>query len=233
MVTRHFLLAAFTALLAQPSFAAEPIGIIEAPEEAIAQDEGFSRRVDFAWGIAVTSNYVSSSGETQSDDRPAFQAYAEISSGIVYSGIWYSTVQLDPDSSEFDLYWGMRRDFGPLTLDVNYTRYFYDDTGDCCGEWIARADYKFSEPFGVFAKYVYDPQNEDRSATVGASLDLSDTLELSGELKEKFDSHDTSWNAGVTWQATDTLSLDLRYYDSERYDERYVVTLAYDFSTAQ
>lgn len=232
MVSRYLLLAAFCAL-AQPCLAAEPIQVIKAPEEAATQDDAFSDRVDFAWGIALTSNYVTSSGVTQSDDKPALQAYAEISSGIVYTGVWFSTVRLDPDTAEFDLNWGLRNDFGPLSVDVNYTRYFYDHTGNCCGEWIAKASYKLADPLSVSGKFVYDPQTRDRLASFGASLDLSDSLSLSGEIKEKLHNHDTSWNAGLTWQATDTISLDVRYYDSERYDERYVVTLAYDFSTAQ
>ena len=62
--------------------------------------------------------------------------------GIFYAGVWASTVDgesvdIDPDDRfEFDLSAGIRPTFGDLWLDLNYTRYIYDNSGDCCGDII-------------------------------------------------------------------------------------------------
>ncbi|MFZ1816142.1 MAG: TorF family putative porin [Rhizobiaceae bacterium] len=189
-------------------------------------------RVEFAWGAALTSNYMVG-GETQSADKPAFQAYGEISSGIVYAGIWFSTVELDPDRYEYDTYFGIRPQFGNLSLDAAYYRYWYDDTGNCCGEWIVKADLELSEPLTVQAGWYWDPQSPSAFASAGLELTLSDNWSLSATYKDDLESHDSIWDAGLTWSLTDEMSLDFRYHDSERFDERYVVTLAWDFSTAQ
>lgn len=236
MASRHLRLLGYLPVLALPSFAtpssaAEPV-VVEAPPGIEAAGSEFSSRVDFAWGVALTSNYVSD-GETQSGDRPALQAYGEISSGIVYSGIWLSTVKLEPDTAEFDLYWGLRPRFGPLSLDFNYTRYVYDQTGDCCGEWIAKVEVEVNDTLTFNGEFDYDPQSRDRSATIGLTLALADTLDFSSEIERDLVSGDNDWNAGLKWQATDTLSFDLRYYDSDQFSDRFVVTLAYDFSTAE
>jgi len=217
--------------LAYPCLAADRPSIVEAPGDLTDGTGGWSNRVDFAWGVAVTSNYISS-GETQSNDRPAVQAYAELSAGIVYAGAWISSIEIEPDNAELDLYMGLRPTFGPVDLDLNYTRYINDKTGDCCGDFNAKASLKASDFLTLSGKFTYDPQSHDRSATFGTAIALNDSLEFSAELEQDLLSHDNNWNAGLKWQASDTISFDLRYHDSELYDERYVFTLAYDFSTA-
>jgi len=227
-VSVTFVLAGFAI---SPAHAIGPDIVIEAPPEIAEPETPFSDRVDFAWGVALTSNYISA-GETQSGDDPAVQGYFEISSGIVYATVWYSTVELDSDRVEFDLTWGLRPSIGALSLDINYTRYAYDDTGDCCGDWIGKAEYEAGS-VTLAGEIKYDPQTHDRSVTAGLAWEFADKFTASGEVKEKLVDRATSWNAGLTWQATDTLSLDLRYHGSEDFPDRYVATLAYDFSTAE
>ena len=212
-----------------PSGAAEePPLVIKAPEAG----NGWSDRIDFAFGAAATSNYVSD-GFTQSGDGPALQAYGEISSGIFYSGIWMSSVELDGDNIEFDLYAGIRGEMGGIALDLSYYRYLYDESGDCCGEWIGKADIALGEKLTLNTEVDLDPQAAVIQATVGATLAVTDEWEFSGAIQENFDTRFADWNAGGTWSMTDQLSMDLRYYGSDADNDRFVATLAWDFSTAE
>ncbi|MEZ5870379.1 MAG: TorF family putative porin [Nitratireductor sp.] len=231
-----FVLSALATGLAAPSpaLAAESI-VIEAPQEAEA--EKFSSRIDLSWGVALTSNYVSN-GITQSDDKPAAQGYVEISSGIVYTSLWMSSVRLGDDidgydNVEFDLAWGIRPELGPLAFDIGYYRYLYDRTGNCCGEWIATADWKLTDALTVKGGVKYDPASQSRLAKAGFELGFAEKFSVSAEYQENLVDHVNDWNAGFGYQLSDTLSLDLRYHDSEISDPRYVATLAWDFSTAE
>ena len=228
-----WLATAFVALnfpLAQ-AIAGETL-LLPSQEPASEDQQGFSDRVDFAWGIAVNSNYISD-GLTQSADRPAMQGYGELSSGIVYSGVWLSTVDLDGDTAEIDFYAGIRPQFGPLAVDIAYTRYFFDVSGNCCGVWTGKADIAASDAITINWQADIDPQSEIATIAVGATFELAEKLGFSWTVHENLDDFATDWNAGLTWSMTDTASVDFRYHGSELYEERYVVTLAYDFSTAR
>ncbi len=196
------------------------------------EEEAYDSSVEFSWGAAVTSNYVSS-GLTQSDDKPAFQAWGEMQSGIVYAGVWLSTVKLDPDNWEFDLSWGIRPTIGALSLDISYVRYVYDATGNCCGEWIAAADYEVNEKLMLNSAFDWDPQSDGRTATAGLTLSLLEKLEFSAEIERDLVTYENDWDAGFTWSFSDNLSLDLRYYDAEFADPRYVATVAWQGSTSE
>ena len=241
-------LAAALGMLALP-VAALGAAILAAPLAAMAADspavvklepglaepkasQGYDDRVEFSWFVALTSNYISG-GVTQSDDKPAFQAGGEIASGIVYAGIWLSTVELDPDNWEIDLSWGIRPQFGPLTVTAGYTRYLYDETLNCCGEWIVNAELELSDKLSVFAEIAFDPPTDSRDATAGFTLALADKLDFSAEYTDDLVTHDSDWNAGLVWKATDRLSADFRYFDSDLYDARFVVTVTWYGSTAK
>ncbi|MCB1459939.1 MAG: TorF family putative porin [Nitratireductor sp.] len=217
-----------------PALAADPTGI-GAPQDTEA--EQFSTRIDLSWGVALTSNYMSN-GITQSDDRPAAQGYVELSSGIVYTSLWMSSVRLGDDidgydNVEFDLAWGIRPELGPLAFDIGYYRYLYDRTGNCCGEWIATADWKLTDGLTLKGGVKYDPASHGRLAKAGFELGFAEKFSVSAEYQENLVDHVNDWNAGLGYQLSDTLSLDLRYHDSEVSDPRYVATLAWDFSTAE
>ncbi len=229
--------AVFAILMVCPSFAHAqgPAGAAEGPAVVInAPEPGneWSDRIDFALGVAATSNYMSD-GFTQSDEGPALQAYGEISSGIFYSGIWMSGVELDGDRIEFDLYAGIRGELGGIALDLSYYRYLYDESGDCCGEWIGKADIALGEKLTLNTEVDFDPQAVVIQGTIGATLAATDEWEVSGAIQENFDTGFSDWNAGVTWSMTDQLSMDLRYYGSDAHNDRIVATLAWDFSTAE
>jgi uncharacterized protein (TIGR02001 family) len=204
--------------------------VVEAPVEA---SEPWSQRVDFAWGAALTSNYISD-GITQTDNGPAGQLYFEIESDLFYSGIWTSNVTLDDDKQEVDLYAGIRMQTGKVELDLAYFRYYYlEETGDCCGEWIGKADIAITDAFTLNTRADYDPQADAAQATIGATIALGEKLEFTAAIQQSFATEVADWNAGVTWSMTDTASLDLRYFESQIDDARLVATLAFEFSTAE
>lgn len=212
-----------------------PAGGAEGPPLVIrARESGneWSDRIDFAFGVAATSNYISD-GLTQSADGPALQGYGEISSGIFYSGIWMSSVELDGDSIEFDLYAGVRGEIGGLALDLSYYRYLYDESGDCCGEWIGKADIALGEKLTLNTRLEIDPQAVVVHGVIGATVAITDSWEFTAAFQENFDTDFSDWNAGATWSMTDQLSMDLRYYGSDAHNDRLVATLAWDFSTAE
>ena len=227
-------LLAMSAPWPMPAFAADP-AVIDAPQEV--EPDTFSNRIDLSWGVALTSNYMSN-GVTQSNDKPAIQGYVELSSGIVYTSLWMSSVRLGDDidgydNVEFDLAWGIRPELGPLAFDIGYYRYLYDRTGNCCGEWIATADWKLTDALTLKGGVKYDPASHSRLAKAGFELGFAEKFSVSAEYQENLVDHVNDWNAGLGYQLSDTLSLDLRYHDTEVSDPRYVATLAWDFSTAE
>ena len=222
-------LLAMSAPWPMPAFAADP-AVIDAPQEV--EPDTFSNRIDLSWGVALTSNYMSN-GVTQSNDKPAIQGYVELSSGIVYTSLWMSSVRLGEDIAEFDLAWGIRPEWGPLSFDIGYYRYLYDASGNCCGEWIAKADWKLSDALTLKGGVKFDPASQSRYAKAGFEFGFAEKFSVSAEYQENLVDHLADWNAGLGYQITDTLSLDVRYYDSEFSDPRYVATLAWDFSTAE
>ena len=111
---------------------------------------------ELSYGAAVTSNYIFR-GQTQSDNRPALQGYVEGAYGMFYGGVWSSTVDIDDDNLEFDLYAGIRPTFGDLSVDLSYVRYLYNSSGDCCGEVILNLAYPMADLGELGAEFAYDP----------------------------------------------------------------------------
>lgn len=142
---------------------------------ALAQD------VTYSAGVAVTSNYVSN-GVTQTQDGPAVQPYLEVALGGFYAGTWMSNVDFGTgDSVEIDLYLGYRTKLADLVfLDLGYARYFYDDSGDCCGEFKLSALVPVGDDFGLQAYFAYDPENDKLNTRATLAYEVSEQFALSG-----------------------------------------------------
>src|SRR5690606_37881837 len=105
--------------------------------------------------------------------------YIEPSYGIFYAGLWFSTVSgvggyTADDDLEYDLYLGVRPEFGNLSLDFGYVRYLYDSSGDdCrCGELYAKATYAFTDMFSAGGEIYYDPKWETTYGVLNAEVSL-------------------------------------------------------------
>lgn len=191
----HTLFVASLAVLASP---------------ALAQD------VTYYTGVAVTSNYISN-GSTQTQDGPAVQPYFEVGIGGFYTGLWASNVDFGTgDRAEIDLYLGYRaalwRD--RLGLDVGYARYFYDDSGDCCGEIKLSALLKVAPGLGVNAYAAYDPVANTLNRRATLAYEVTDALAVSASYGRAGSLHTEYWNVGGSYALNDIASLDLRYHGS-------------------
>lgn len=185
------------------------------------------------WGAALTTNYIYR-GETQSDDKPAVQGYVEAGAGLFYGGVWASTVDIDDDRAEFDLYVGLRPEFGDLSVDLSYTRFLYDDSGDCCGEIGLALAYPAGAAGEVSGALFGDPEAETLWAEAGGGFVILDAYDASAGLGWDFGTLDLgkdkfAWNLGVSRGFAEAATLDLRYHDTNLDPARAVVTLSLDF----
>jgi uncharacterized protein (TIGR02001 family) len=226
------LLLAATTIASTPALAAD-IYTAE-PEVAAVEEESSGWEFDVAFGVAVTSRYVSR-GVDQTRG-PTVQAYIEPSYGIFYAGVWGSGVNFgggDPDRVEYDLYAGVRPEFGNLSLDFGYVHYFYNRSGECCGEIYAKASYAFTDWFSAGGELYIDPKFDTQYGVLSNEISLPYDFTFSSAIGTWFDraNRDTvDWNAGLSYTFADTLTLDARYHDSNRGPARFVVTLSVDSS---
>jgi uncharacterized protein (TIGR02001 family) len=212
----------------------EPV-VIEAaddPVAALAESPQLRGSIDISGGIAITSDYISD-GVTQTDGKPAVQPWIEAQQGIFYTGIWLSNVELEPDSLEIDLTMGIRPTIGALSLDINYTAYVYDETGNCCGQFNIEGTYAATDKLSLNGMLQIDPEGNSYQGTVGAAYQIADAWSVSGLFEQYIDEEYWDWNIGGTWNVTESTSLDLRYYDNQLKQESVVATLAWEFSTAK
>ena len=204
-----------------------------------ASAAGAQQRPGLSYGLGVTSNYIDK-GSTQSNDNPAVQGYVEGSLGMVYGGVWASTVdfpgdtELGGDQVKVDLYAGLRHTFDLLTLDASYYRYLYDHTGDCCGEFKLAASYPMADLGALGAKIDYDPSDKSKWGELGAELYFGRVWTAGGTLGTDFGSEDlaarkVAYDVGLNRTLGDNANVDLRYYDSNLDPGHVVVSIGMDF----
>jgi len=178
-------------------------------------------------GATITSNYLVDA-LTQTEDGPAFQPYLEIEfpPGF-YVGAWMSNVDFGDgtDRIETDLYLGLRGETAWFSYDFTYYRYYYDETGFCCEEFVAAFDFPIYGPVSGSAAY-YSYLNGLYALSAGLGVTLPGEFELSGLYKT--DTVDETWNIGISRYVTDTVWADLRYHDATYTDGTAVVSLNWD-----
>lgn len=208
-------------------------GVTTTPTDEIAQaEEAALPGLAIYGGLALTSNYVSD-GVTQTEDGPALQGYLELEASGFYAGLWSSNVSFEglDDSVEVDLYLGYRGETpGGLAYDLGYYRYYYNDTGDCCGEAIAVLSGQATDRLALEGQLTYDPEFGDWSAEVSPEFAISDAWNASGTLGYKHSLDGAYGDLGVTYSLNDTANLDFRYADAEGQgnDGIFFVTLSLD-----
>jgi uncharacterized protein (TIGR02001 family) len=195
--------------------------------------EAIQSKFDLAFGAAIASNYIFR-GVTQSNDKPAFQAYMEASYGMFYAGLWGSTVDFEDDNKgELDITVGVRPEFGNLTLDIGYVRYLYTADGDCCGEAFAKADYAINDTFGIGAEVFHDFEAETTYLRGHGSVALPAEFEFSGGIGTYAQFTQLDWDAGVSRTFADAVTLDLRYHgydDDVDTTHKFAASLSFDTS---
>lgn len=201
-------------------------GSASAADNMTSQEE-IASAIEVAFGVTATTRYISR-GLAQTTG-PAIQGYIEPSFGIFYAGVWASNVSLSPDSAEIDLYAGIRPQFGDLSLDLGYAHYFYDRTGNCCGEWYAKAEYAFTEEFSAGGEIYYDHENDTKYGVLKASLALPHDFSVSGGFGTWFDDSQ-DWNVGLSYTLQEKITLDARYHDSNHGPAYFLASISFDSS---
>lgn len=191
---------------------------------AQAQDDG---GVKYLFGVDVVSNYVSN-GVTQSDGKPAIQPYFEVALNGFYAGTWLSTVDFgDGDSWEIDLYLGYRNLLpNDLFVDVGYARYFYDDSGDCCGELKLTLGYPLGDQFGVTGYVAYDPSSENVNSKLTLAYEATPDLAFGASYGYNESYGHEYWNVGASYTFNDYWSAGLRYEGAGLGDEGLVLRVS-------
>jgi uncharacterized protein (TIGR02001 family) len=189
---------------------------------------------ELSFGLALTSNYIFR-GTTQSDDRPALQGYVEGESGALYFGAWASTVRLDGDRAELNLYAGLRQSLGGLDLDLGYVRYLYDRSGDCCGEAMLLLGHPVGETaragFGFYHDFDLDESWAEASGTaeIWGPVSFAATLGTDFGTLELDRGTKVGWSVGFVGSLTETTTVDLRLHDSNDDPARVAATVSLDF----
>lgn len=209
--------------LAAAGITAAALSLAILPAPAAAQD------VTLSYGAALSSDYIVN-GLSQTGGRPAIQPYVEVGFGGFYAGLWASNVRF-PDSRdrvEVDLYAGFANSVGALSYDLGYARYFYDRTGNCCGEILLFMEVE--APYGAtfFTDLAYDPSAESLTASVGSGYTFAGGLTVSAEVGRQQQSHNF-WNIGGSMALNEFTSVDLRAHDTNITSARLVATVSFDF----
>lgn len=213
-------------------------GVVVSPDAEIAAAENAALPGLLVYaGIAATSNYVSD-GVTQTNDNPALQGYLEFDASGFYGGAWMSNVDFpgDDDSVELDLYAGYRNTMqGGIAYDLGYYRYLYNDTGDCCGEFIGVLSGQTSDKLAIEGQVTWDPESPDYSLEVSPEFNLNDFWSISATLGYKHSYDGVYGDIGATWSISDAASLDIRYTDAQNDDAPgiFYATISFDTTLFQ
>lgn len=197
---------------------------IGAAGPVLAQDDG---GVSYLFGVDVVSNYVSN-GVTQSDGKPAIQPYFEIGFNGFYAGTWLSNVDFgDNDDWEINLYLGYRNLFAnDLFVDVGYARYFYDHSGDCCGEAKLTLGYPLGDQFGVTGYVAYNPESENFNRNMTLAYEPTPDLGFAAIYGYSDSYAHEYWSVGASYSFDKIWSAGLKYEGSGSGDEGLVFRIS-------
>ncbi len=180
------------------------------------------------FNIGATSDYVFR-GVSQTDEGPAVQGGVDVSSGIVYAGLWASNVDFyDSTDAEIDAYVGIKPTAGAVTFDLAAIYYGYVNapSGSDYSFWEFKAAASVpAGPFtlGVAAYYspeffggVGDSLYYEANAAVSPADKWTITAAVGEQTLNDFSALDyTTYNIGVGYAFTDKISGDLRFHDSD------------------
>jgi uncharacterized protein (TIGR02001 family) len=183
------------------------------------------------WAVEVTlaSEYISK-GAGKSAGDPAFQVEASYDFGPVYIGASGSNADTSQGGdSEFQAFVGARLEAGDLDFDLRAMVKTMPGTPDGVqSEWLElRADTTLAVAgTDLRLRVEYSPDNYAATEAAlwveaQASRELAESWEVSAAygLREQDGGADyRAWNAGVTWNATDRLAIDLRWHDTDSHE---------------
>ncbi len=203
---------------------AAAVGSLALAGAAQAQDAGPT----FAFNVGAATDYVFR-GISQTDEDPQVFGGVDASMGIGYAGVWVSNVDFgNGTDAEFDLYAGIKPTAGPVTFDLGVIYYGYIDQPSGSNEDYWEGKVAASVPAGPATLGVavyYSPEFFGKTGDAiyyeaNAAVAIPDTkFTINGaigrqEVDKAFDY--TTWNVGVGFALTDHISLDVRYWDTNK-----------------
>lgn len=211
---------------------------------------------DLSVGIAITSDYISR-GITNSDSKPAIQAYLEPSYGPIYAGVWTSNVDYGEgfEGAEIDTSFGFRAEIGATSVDIGYVHYFYapEDTSPDYGEFFAKASVELPAGATAIGQIYFAPDYNQSGTTStfvagGIEVPVVENFNVYGGAGYQFFEDSSvpeqfAWMLGASY-SWKMLTFDLRYWDTnlsdkeciersgfaDGCDERVVGTISFDTS---
>jgi uncharacterized protein (TIGR02001 family) len=179
-----------------------------------------------SFNLGVTSDYRFR-GVSQTANDPAVQGGADLTSGLLYAGTWASNVDFGgPTHAEVDVYAGVRPAFAGLTFDIGAIGYLYPGQASGAHEDYFEARIGASRPIGpatvggavAWSPAFFGGTGDAIYYELNAAYRLSPRWSASGAVGRQDVSYAgdyTTWNAGVTFQATPRIALDVRYVDTD------------------
>lgn len=232
---RHFALAAALAAVAAPAFAQSE------PTEEILANYGTS-----SWSFSGTAGTDNRSKGVSKSDGEGFVGFAAewtSESGLFYVSPAAETIKSSIGSElEVEVGAGIRPEFLGFDLDLNATHKWQVDANPGADDsaWEFTGDVKRSiGPASARLRLQYSPDGfggtEEWTWVEGRlGWEFNDRLKGTAAVgrREQDNSVDYSaWNAGVTYDLTDKLELDVRWYDNdagvptEQYDSALVAVI--------
>ena len=212
-------------------------------------------------GASVSNDYTFR-GISQTGGEAAFQAWGEVDYNMFYAGIWGSNVDFGKTAAgrriadvEVDFSAGVRPSWNNVDFDFGVIYYVYPGAIDPAGEFNyvelkAAASAPIVDKVSLDGGLYYSP---DFFGSVGAALyaetnltvELPYDLAASGGLGYQWFDNPTqidylNWNAGISWTYKDTVTVDLRYHDtdisrttcgSKNCDARFMATVSMAIAT--
>lgn len=195
----------------------------------IAASAASAEDVAWSWGLDATSNYVFA-GVTQTNDGFAVQPWFDIEKNGFYFALWASTVELGTDNWEIDYYLGYRQTLAnQLTWNASIARYTYDDTGDCCGEVILDLSYPVVANTTLLGHVAYNPETSDWHRFLDVSTSFGESISASARYGISDGMGTEYWDLGGSYQFTENVAADLRYFGANVGDAGLVATISLGF----
>ena len=205
------------------------------------------REPQVTFNAAVASDY-STRGISQTNGKPVIQGGFDVNYGNFYVGSWASNVDFgDGTKAEIDIYTGVRTQYRGTDLDLRAVGYIYAGQPDGAKynymEIRAEAARQIGKTrVGVVVNYAPDyfgVTTDDATYLLGTvAYAPRDRWTVSGGVGHQWvpsGRDHTMWNVGTTYQATERLAVDVRYYDTDgskygkNYDSRVVLALKTNF----
>ena len=193
---------------------------------AAAQDSG----PKFAFNVGANNDYVFRGISQTDEDLSVFGGVDASFMDIGYAGAWVSNVDFGNGTNfEYDLYAGVKPVAGAITFDLAVIFYGYAGSPNGSNQdyfegkiaasvpagpvTLGAAVFYSPEFFGKTGDAVYTEVNfstaiPDSKFTVNGALGYQ---QVQGNLDY------STWNVGVGYAFTDTLSADIRYHDTDQH----------------